>query len=300
MRERFTSVSADLLVSDDRTVLVLAAIGRSSFDRLGLPASAQRRIIDVGIREQTQIGVAGGLSLEGFSPILMGYAPFLVERPFEQIKLSLSHQGVRATLVSVGASWDAASEGRTHQAPEDVALMSTLPGWTVHVPGHVDELESLLRHAQSEGGTTYIRTSIHHNKRPFTAKPGRIVTLRRGSSNAPTLLALGPAADDVLDATADLDVTILYSSTASPLDARGLNASVVSNDLTIVEHHLVGTTTSQAVAALENRPMRFHAIGITEADLARYGSPAQHKAAHRLDSAGIRQQILDISPISVA
>lgn len=300
MRERFTAVTADLLVSDDRTVLVLAVIGRSLFDRLGLPASAQARIIDVGIREQAQIGVAGGLALEGFFPILMGYAPFLVERPFEQIKLSLSHQGVRATLVSVGASWDAASEGRTHQAPEDVALMSTLPGWTVHVPGHAEELELLLRHAQCGGSSTYIRTSIHHNKQPFTTEPGRIVTLRRGSSIAPTILALGPAADDVLDATADLDVTVLYTSTASPLDARGLNASVVSDELTIVEHHLVGTTTSQAVAALESRPMRFHAIGINDLDLARYGSPTQHKAAHRLDSAGIREQILGTSPISVA
>lgn len=299
MRERFVSVSADLLVSDDRTVVVLAAIGRSSFDRLSLRASTQRRIIDVGIREQTQIGVAGGLSLEGFSPIVMGYAPFLVERPFEQIKLSLSHQGVRATLVSVGASWDAASEGRTHQAPEDVALMSTLPGWTVQVPGHADELEVLLRHAQSQGGNTYIRTSIHHNKRRFTNKPGRIATLRRGSSNAQTILVLGPAADDVLDATADLDVTVLYSSTASPLDARGLSTAVDSDDLTVVEHHLVGTTTSQVAAALENRPMRFHAIGITNVDLARYGSPAQHKEAHRLDSAGIREQILEASPIGV-
>lgn len=299
MRNRFTRVTADLLVSDERTVVVLAAIGRSSFDDLSLGASARRRIIDVGIREQTQIGVAGGLALEGFHPILMGYAPFLVERAFEQIKVSLTHQGVRATLVSVGASWDAASEGRTHQAPGDVSLISTLPGWTVHVPGHTDELDVLLRGAQSEAGGTYIRTSVHRNKRPYSTEPGRIVTLRSGGDDAATILALGPAADDVLDATADLDVTVLYTCTAKPLDAHALNASVVSDDLTIVEHHLVGTSTAQVAAALEGRPMRFHAIGINEPDLGRYGSPAQHKAAHGLDSSGIREQILARSGLGV-
>lgn len=44
------------------------------------------------------------------------------------------HQDVGAVLVSIGASYDAAQEGRTHQAPEDVALLATLPGWHIHVP----------------------------------------------------------------------------------------------------------------------------------------------------------------------
>ena len=46
-------------------------------------------------------------------------------------------------LVSIAASYDASEEGRTHQAPEDVALIATLPGWTIHVPGHPDEVEAL-------------------------------------------------------------------------------------------------------------------------------------------------------------
>ncbi len=127
MRHRFTTVATDLLVQHDTTAIVLATIGRASFDAVKIPEGARGRIVDVGIREQTQIGVAAGLSLEGLRPIVMGYAPFLVERPFEQIKLSVTHQGAAATLVSVGASWDASAEGHTHQAPEDVVLMSALP-----------------------------------------------------------------------------------------------------------------------------------------------------------------------------
>ena len=87
-------------------------------------------MINVGIREQLMIGVAGGHGAGGHAArSSTRYTPFLVERPFEQIKLDLGHQDVGAVLVSIGASYDAAAEGRTHQAPGDVALLATCPAW---------------------------------------------------------------------------------------------------------------------------------------------------------------------------
>ena len=91
------------------------------------------------------IGVAAGLALEGYRPVVHTYTPFLVERPYEQVKLDLGHRTSAPCSSATGASYDAARSGRTHQAPEDVALLSALPGWTIHVPGHPDELERLFR-----------------------------------------------------------------------------------------------------------------------------------------------------------
>ena len=82
-------------------------------------------MINVGIREQAMIGIAGGLALAGYRPVAHTYAPFLVERPFEQIKVGLEHQDVGAVLVSIGGSYDDLPRGRTHQSPGDVALLDT-------------------------------------------------------------------------------------------------------------------------------------------------------------------------------
>jgi len=71
------------------------------------------------------VSVGGGLALAGMRPIVHTYAPFLVERAYEQVKLDLAHQGARRAGQHRG-SYDA--PGRpTHQAPEDVALLDSVP-----------------------------------------------------------------------------------------------------------------------------------------------------------------------------
>lgn len=286
MRTRFTKVAKDLLRIDPDTVVVLAAIGSADFDR-GLTPDLRSRVIDVGIREQAMIGVAGGLALEGFKPIVMTYAPFLVERPFEQIKLSLTHQDVHATLVSVGGSWDASGSGRTHQAPEDVAIVSTLPGWSIHVPGHPDEAEAALRSAHGSRSSHYIRLTLDQNSEPM-ALGGGVVTLRRGSIEAPTVLAVGPLADAVLTATDHRDVTVLYTNVPVPIDARTLSAAVISDRIVVVEPYLEGTTVAQVAKALSDRPMIVDAIGVRDPELRMYGTPRDLRSAHGLDADGIR------------
>ena len=140
MRQSFATTANELLDSDPRVAITLADIGVRDFD-------LSDRVVNVGIREQALIGVTAGLALAGLRPIAHSYTPFLIERPFEQIKLDFAHQGLGAVLVSIGASFDAAKEGRTHQSPGDVALLASLPGWTIHVPGHPDEVEAMLRTA---------------------------------------------------------------------------------------------------------------------------------------------------------
>src|SRR6201981_1042174 len=163
MRTVFAETATALLDEDPLAAVVLAEISADMFGKAA--ARHPDRVLNVGIREQLMVSVGGGLALAGMRPIVHTYAPFLVERAYEQVKLDLGHQGVHAVLVSIGASYDAARAGRTHQAPEDVALMDSVPGFSVVVPGHPSEWAPLVRSAVSglASGPAYLRLSSGRN-----------------------------------------------------------------------------------------------------------------------------------------
>jgi transketolase len=287
MRDRFYATADDLVVSDQRIAVVLADIG------VGRMPRAQRanadRVINVGIREQLMVGVAAGLGLTGFRPIVHSYAPFVVERPFEMLKLDLGHNDVGAIVVSVGASYDAAANGRTHQTPEDVALVSALPGWRIYVPGHPAEVDQLLRAAARTDERIYLRLSDQSNQlaRPIT--PGRLHLERRGRDA--TVIATGPLLDATLEATADMDVTVLYMTTARPFDGDTLRASLTGDLIVLVEPYLAGTSSAEVAAALADMPHRIAAIGVPNVEHRKYGTWQEHNSAHGLDARGIRTRV---------
>lgn len=287
MRERFEQVTSELLDADPRLAVVTADIGATAFE----PARRRHpdRVINLGIREQLLIGVTSGLALAGLRPVAHTFAPFLVERPFEQIKLDITHQGVGAVLVGAGGSYDYPYYGRTHMAPGDVALLDTLPGWVVHVPGHPDEAEVLLRDAIAGAGPVYLRLSLPANAAPFPVRPAEFTVLRTGRSGS--VVAVGPVADAVLAATTDLDVTVLYAATIRPFDSAALRATLGRPDVVLVEPYLAGTSVPFAAEALSDIPHRVIGLGVGRAELRHYGTPAEHAAAHGLDAASLRARI---------
>lgn len=293
-RARFYRVASQLLDEDPRIAVVLADIGA---DRFAPAARAHPdRVVNVGIREQLLVGVTGGLALAGMRPIAHTFGSFLVERPFEQVKLDLNHQGVGAVLVSANGSYDWPAGGRTHMSPGDVALLDTLPDWTVHVPGHPDEAESLLRHAAAGEGLVYLRLSAQSNTAAQPVAPGRFLTVRQcGPGSRAVVLAVGPMLDNVLAATDDLDVTVLYAATVRPFDGAALRAAAgavvpdaLGPDVVVVEPYLAGTSVPFAAEALADRPHRMLGLGVPRAELRRYGTMAEHIEAHGLDPASLR------------
>ena len=79
MRERFATTATELLDTDPRLALVLADISTAQF----APAAARHpeRVINVGIREQLLISVAGGLALAGLRPIVHTFSSFSSSGP---------------------------------------------------------------------------------------------------------------------------------------------------------------------------------------------------------------------------
>jgi transketolase len=287
-RERFYRLALDLLRADPRLALVLADIGVGYLDKDAVTPVADR-VINVGIREQLMIGVAGGLALAGLRPIVHTFPPFLLERPFEQVKIDLDHQAVGAVLVSAGASYAWPGGGQTHFGHRDVALLDTLDGWTVHVPGHPDEVEALLRQAVAGAGRVYLRLDSVSNSRPLAEADGRLHVVRRGGRG--TVIAVGPMLDRVLAATAGRDLTVSYAATVRPFDSEGLRAIVTEPDIAIVEPYLAGTSVGAVATTMHAMRHRVLGLGVGHRDLRRYGTVADHDAAHGLDAAGLRRSL---------
>ncbi|MFD4689629.1 transketolase family protein [Streptomyces sp. NPDC058463] len=292
MRDRFIDTTSRLLDEDPRLALVLAEISRDGFDRA--ERTHPDRVINVGIREQLLIGAGAGMALTGMRPLMHTFASFLVERPFEQVKLDLGHQGVGGVLVSAGASYDWPAGGFTHMSPGDIALLDTLDGWTVHVPGHPDEAEALVRQAVAADGRVYVRLSLQSNGKGRPVGGTGFGTVREGTGGV--VIAVGPMLDNVLAATQDLDLTVLYATTVRPFDAAGLRRAAGAGptaDVVVVEPYLAGTSTAAAGDALVDLPHRVLGLGVGRAELRKYGQQAEHLAAHGLDPRGLRQRITE-------
>ncbi|SCG48793.1 transketolase family protein [Micromonospora halophytica] len=287
MRETFIDTMTGLLAEDPRTAVVLADISAASF----APAARRHpdRVLNVGIREQLLIGVAGGLALTGLRPVAHSYAPFLIERAYEQIKLDLDHQGAEAVLVGIGASYDRAEAGRTHLSPADVALIDSLHGWTVHVPGHPGEVAPLLRAAVAADSSAYLRLSTQRNTRAYPGG-GDLRVVRDAGPGATLLVAVGPVLDAALAAVADLPVTVAYTHRPRPFDVAGLRA-LAGTEVVLVEPYLAGTSARVVSEALADRPHRLLSLGVGRAELRRYGTAEDHTRWHGLDAAGLRRSV---------
>jgi len=205
MRQAFGATVSDLVERDERVAVVLAEISTSYLERA--MAAHPDRVVDVGIMEQTMVGVAAGFAMEGFHPIAHSLSPFMAERPYEQLKLDFGYQGLGGTFVGVGGSYDYASSGGTHHAPADAGVMLGIPGMEVLIPGHGEEMSALLRSTYANGRPTYVRGSVATNAEAHQIEPGRKLAFpvpdhrRRAASDQLQRLrhvavAIGPGKDD--------------------------------------------------------------------------------------------------------
>ena len=284
-RHQFALSVTELLDEDPRVALVWAEISGQFF------GDARRRhperVVNVGIREQLLVNVGAGMALSGLRPVVHTFGSFLAERGFEQVKLGFGHQGVGGVLVGSAGSFDVSYGGRTHQTPGDVALMDTIPGMHVHAPGNAAEVDRVLREAVTDDGLHYVRLVEQRNS--ATYGPGTHV-VRRGSGAV--IVALGPVLDVVLEATADRDVTVVYSASVRPFDGAALRSLVSSPaDVVVVEPWLAGTSAHVVTEALRDVPHRLLSLGVGRVELRHYGSPDEHVAAHGLDAPGLHRSL---------
>ncbi|HKV57102.1 MAG TPA: transketolase C-terminal domain-containing protein [Ktedonobacteraceae bacterium] len=287
MRQQMVETLEDMLLHDKRMVIVLADISDELFH--SQRQEVRERLFNLGIMEQTMISVGAGFALEGFIPVMHSFVPFLVERPFEQIKDDFCYQQLSGKFISTGASYDYSTEGMTHQGPGDVHIMHGLPGMQIVVPGTPAEFDTLFRESYGNGANTYYRLSLSKNPFETPTQFGKLTVVRRGTQA--TVIAVGPMLAPTLAAVEDMDVTVLYCTTVAPFDGKTLREVGRSSNIVVVEPYYEGALARDICAAMQNIPMRLESIGVPYRVLEQYGTPQDHDADVGLTPRGIRGRI---------
>jgi transketolase len=162
MRRKFGKIIDDLAKKDDKIVLLVGDIGYSIFD--DFRKNHPKRFFNLGICEQSLIGVASGLALEGLKPWVYTITPFLIERPFEQIKLDINQQKANVKLVGFA---DYPHLGPTHSELDAKKLMSLFKNIKSYFPNNSQETERFVKKCYKRNGPTFIslKTDLFINKK---------------------------------------------------------------------------------------------------------------------------------------
>ncbi len=155
------------LLDTDKRFIIMTAENRAAFRKLS--GEIKDRFIDVGIAEQTMIGMAAGLALRGRIPIVHALSTFLTMRAFEFIRTDVGLGNLPVKLVGAVAGFLSEANGPTHQSIEDVGLMRGIPHVNIFCPSDEEDMLIGLKEVFLSPDPFYIRynnmkASVNHNK----------------------------------------------------------------------------------------------------------------------------------------
>jgi transketolase len=204
------------------------------------------RFINVGVAEQTMIGICAGLALKGKQPFAYTIATFSLYRPFEMVRDDLGYQNLPVTVVGMGAGIIYSTLGGTHHTQEDVAIAGAIPNMQIIAPCDPVECTDATKWcAHQKNGPVYLRIGkagepiLTQNAEPWQF--GKIRYLRRGSDVCIlTFGVISRMAAQVADALAEQgkSLSLVSVHTMKPIDRAGIiNAMKTHKHVIVIEEH---------------------------------------------------------------
>lgn len=290
MRRQFYKTLEDIVSKNPNVIVLLGDIG--VFGCRNIFKNFPNQIINVGVCEQTMISMAAGLAKTGFIPIVHTIAPFIIERALEQIKLDVGYQNLPVKLVSIGASYDYASLGTTHHCPGDVAIIKTISNVDIIVPGNAREFETLFLQTYSNNRPTYYRLSDFNHSHSTNSVYATAEVIKKGKKA--TIIAVGNLLSNVVEATKDMDVTVLYYTTLTPFDNNLLKLNYNGGKFIIVEPFFEGTLTHDVVDTFPTEPVIVKSMGVARLPDHHYGKKEEHDKLNGLTASQLEARIKQI------
>lgn len=224
MRVAVVETIQELMKTNDKVVALEADLGGAS-KFTNIQKSNPDRFIQCGIAEADMVGIAAGLSTEGFIPYIHTFAPFATRRVFDQIYLSCAYAKNTINIFGSDPGFTVAANGGTHTSFEDMALMREIPNAIVIDPADEVQLRWALKEFANLEGVHYFRSNrkpvrqVYEENSTFELGKGNVVK----EGNDVLLIACGQLVSDALDAAEELETQgisceVIDMFTIKPLD----------------------------------------------------------------------------------
>lgn len=270
MKKNYPAGLEMLFAENDKVVSMDADLMRA-IGTVGLWRKHPERVIECGIAEANMIGVAAGLSSEGYVPFVHTFAAFASRRVFDQVFMSCAYAKLNVKIVGSDPGVVAQMNGGTHTANEDIAMMRTLPGVTVVEVTDAVALPQIMRQAAAQYGTFYIRMPRCAVPRVYAEDArltvGKANVLRDGRDV--TIFACGIEVSQALDAAdilaaEGIEATVVDVFTIQPLDVETIVREARKTGAVVTaENHSINGGLGSAIAEClgEHCPMPMERIG---------------------------------------
>jgi len=258
------------------------------------------RFINVGVAEQSMIGICAGLALKGCQPFAYTIATFTLYRPFEMVRDDLCYQNLPVTVVGMGAGVIYSTLGGTHHTQEDIAIAGAIPNMQIIAPCDPAECtEATLHCATQRKGPIYLRIG-KAGEPNYTDKAvdpwvfGKLRYIKRGKDVC--ILSYGVIMKTAMQLAQKFEargksVSVVSCHTLKPLDVAGIREALARHKHVIVieEHAPQGglAPRTKQVAWDMQASCRLDTFTLQDAFIHNYGSHDDLLAAHGLELGAI-------------
>ena len=259
----------------DKNVIGLCADLTESTQMYLFKNKFPERFIEIGVAEQNMATVASGLAAMGKIPFISSYAMFSPGRNWEQIRTTIAYNNRPVKIAGSHAGISVGTDGGTHQAIEDIALMRVIPRLVVLSPCDAIEAKKATLSAAKTESPTYIRLArektpvITTEETPFEIGKAEIFFEPKGKADVGIIATGALVYKAIMVASAlgkeGINVKVLNLSSIKPLDEEALiNLAQEARAIVTVEEHQIAGGMGSAVSEYlaQNCPTPIEFIGV--------------------------------------
>ncbi|MGM0442031.1 MAG: transketolase [Elusimicrobiota bacterium] len=247
----------------------------------------KKRFFSVGIAESNMVEVGSGLARENKISFVGSYGVFSTGRAWEQIRTTTCYNNFNVKIADAHGGISVGPDGATHQALEEISLMTCLPNMIMVVPCDSTETYKATKAVTYKDGPATIRYAreatpvVADENTPFEFGMANVIRYRgradkfkdafewalgsdyQNENEDLTLIACGPMVPEAMRAAYILkedfgiETRILDVHTVKPIDENTILKAVEdTNAIITCEEHQVGGF-GNIVAGLINKNKDF-------------------------------------------